>query len=167
MLVKETAVTEREIHVAPCLECGSTEVQLQILDAGVPALNQGGGKCKKCGHTTSSAVGTQPTMDDLAAAWNAGNDIPTLIAAEEAKISGARARIAALKEKMGPVLTLLTDEEKDEDLMTAEEFFREEDRGCLTGDDGSGFWATATHRSDVGTSQTRPDWATHVLWRNR
>jgi hypothetical protein len=122
MLVKETAVIERKIHVAPCLECGSTEVQLQILDAGVPAFNQGGGKCSKCGHTTSSAVGTQPTIDDLAAAWNAGNDIPSLIAAEEAKISDSRARIAALKEKMAPALTLLTDEEKEEDLMTARSF---------------------------------------------
>lgn len=165
MLITETKTVQREIHVAPCLECGNTDIMLS--DCNYSSFNKGGGKCKKCGHEVSASVGTFPTMDELAAIWNASNDIPTLIRAEEAKIAEAEARIAALKVKRGQELTPLDDDEKEECLMTAEDFIRDEKAGCFTCDDGNGVWATATHKSDIDTGLPRPDWATHVVWYNR
>jgi hypothetical protein len=95
------------------------------------------------------------------------NDIQAAIAAEEALISSATARVAKLRQQLGPAMTPLDAEDIEEGLMSAEAFYRESDNGCLTGDDGDGVWATETHRSDVRTSQPKPDWATHVLWFNR
>ena len=100
MLITESQTVQREIHVAPCLECGNTEIRLT--DSGYSSFNQGGGECLKCGHATHAGVGCLPSMDDLAAIWNAGNDIPTLIKAEEAKIAQAQARIDELKAKLKP-----------------------------------------------------------------
>lgn len=97
MLITETKSVQREIHIAPCLECGYADILLA--DSNYSSFNQGGGECKKCGHKTSSGVGCNPTVDQLAAIWNAGNDIPTLIRAEEVKIAEAERRIAALKAK--------------------------------------------------------------------
>lgn len=100
MRITENKTVQREIHVAPCLECGHTEIRLT--DSGYSSFNQGGGDCPKCGHVTHAGVGCLPTMDELAAIWNAGNDIPTLIKAEEAKIAQAQARIDELKAKRKP-----------------------------------------------------------------
>lgn len=91
-------------------------------------------------------------------------NIPDLIRAEEDKIADAQKRITALKAKRGPEFTPLDDDEKAKCLMTAEVFFGDEDTDC---DDGNGVWATATHKSDIDVSITRPDWATHVVWHNR
>lgn len=166
MLITETTTTQREIHVAPCLECGHADILLS--DCNYSSFNQGGGECKKCGHKTYAGVGCNPTMDQLATIWNASNDIPTLIRAEEAKITEAEQRIAALEAKQGPALTLLTAiERQGHGFMTAEEFVEAENDGFLTGDDGNGVWATETHKSDISTRADRPDWATHVLWFNR
>ena len=165
MLVQETQIIQREIHVAPCLECGNTDIQLS--DSNYSSFNRGVGKCKKCGHEVNAGVGCNPSMDQLAGIWNAANDIQTLIKAEEDKIVASRKRIVELKEKHGPVLTLLDEDEKSECLMTAEDFLREDDLGMLTSDDGSGVWATQTHKSDVSTSVDKPEWATHVVWYNK
>lgn len=97
MLITETTTAKREIHVAPCLECGHAEILLS--DCNYSSFNHGGGECKKCGHKTYAGVGCNPTMDELAAIWNAGNDIPTLIRAEEAKIAESNATIQALRTK--------------------------------------------------------------------
>lgn len=101
MLIKETTVVEREIHVAPCLECGSTDIELS--DSNYSSFNQGGGECKKCGHKVTNGVSCMPKIEHLASIWNAGNDIPTLIAVEEANIAKASERIAALKTKAASV----------------------------------------------------------------
>lgn len=52
-------------------------------------------------------------------------------------------------------------------LMMAEAFLLEEASGFLNSDDGTGYWATATHRSGIPVHAARPDWATHVLWFNK
>lgn len=49
--------------MAPCLECGSEDIQLS--DNNYSSFNQGGGKCKTCGHTTYAGVGCLPKIDDL------------------------------------------------------------------------------------------------------
>jgi hypothetical protein len=166
MKVRETVTVERDIHVAPCLECGHTDIQLS--DSGYSSFNTGGGKCKKCGHTATAPVSCIPTMADLAAAWNASNDIPMLIRAEEAKIATAERRIAVLKAKAGPVLPLKPLEPgESDDLMPIEDFLRGVASGLLTGFDGNGYWATATHKSDISSMADQPEWATHVLWLNR
>lgn len=92
-----TTTVQREIHVAPCLECGHTDILLS--DCNYSSFNQGGGECKKCGHKTYAGVDYNPTMGQMAAIWNAGNDIQTLIRAEEAKISESNATIQALRTK--------------------------------------------------------------------
>ena len=53
------------------------------------------------------------------------------------------------------------------DLMTLEDFRHDEDLGCLTSDDGNGYYATETGMSDIPTYHTEPEWATHVVWFNR
>lgn len=97
MLIKEQTTVEREIHVAPCLECGSSDIALS--DSNYSSFNNGGGRCKKCGHEVTGGVACMPSIDRLAAIWNAANDIPTLIQAEEKKIADAAERIAVLKAK--------------------------------------------------------------------
>lgn len=98
MLITETTTVKREIHVAPCLECGHADILLS--DCNYSSFNQGGGECKRCGHKNYAGVGCNPTMDQLAAIWNAGNDIPTLIRAEEAKIAEATGKIQTLRAKV-------------------------------------------------------------------
>lgn len=97
MLVSETKTVTREIHVAPCLECGSTDITLS--DCNYSSFNQGGGKCKHCGQESKSSVSIDPSIDTLAHIWNARNDIPTLIQAEQKKIEMAGEQIALLTAK--------------------------------------------------------------------
>lgn len=97
MLITETKTVKREIHVAPCLECGSADILLS--DCGYSSFNVGGGKCKSCGHEVTKTVGTFPTMEGLASIWNTANDITTLIRLEEDKIAKATESITALKAK--------------------------------------------------------------------
>lgn len=166
MLVTETITVQHEIHVAPCLKCGHTDILLS--DSNYSSFNVGGGECKKCRHTSTASVGCSPTMKELAAIWNAGNDIPALIKAEEAKIAAATKRINELKVKAGPSIHLKPFSGSDEQcLMTAAQYEEDEGSGMLGSDDGNGYWATATQRSDISTSKPRPDWATHVVWFNR
>ena len=102
MLIKEHKTVEREIYVAPCLECGSHNINLS--DSNYSSFNSGGGRCTSCGHEVLGGVGCMPSFDALAAIWNAANDIPTLISAEEKKIADAAERIAALKAKSADAL---------------------------------------------------------------
>lgn len=101
MRIKELATVERDIHVAPCLECGCADIQLS--DSNYSSFNIGGGKCKGCGHEVTGNVSCSPTLDAMAAIWNAANDIPTLISAEEKKIAEATDRISMLQEKLAPI----------------------------------------------------------------
>lgn len=165
MLIKETVTRERELHVAPCLQCGNTDIRLR--DSNYSSFNQGGGECSKCGHSVFAGVSCSPTMDDLAGIWNSANDIALLIEAQERIVAKANDRIKELKIKRGPLFILLDDDEKESCLMTAEEFEDDENSGMLTSDDGSGVWATSTHKSELTTYAPKPQWATHVVWYNR
>lgn len=166
MLVKETVVVERELHVAPCLECGNTDILLS--DSGYSSFNCGGGKCKKCGHTAQGAVSCIPSMTDLAHIWNASNDIPTMIAAERAKIEQAEKRIKELEVKAGASLYIKPFTNKDlNDLMSIEDFEEAMDRGFMSPTEGVGYWSTENGKSAFSTRQKQPTWATHVLWVSR
>lgn len=98
MLIKENTTIERDVYVAPCLECGCSDIQLS--DNNYSSFNQGGGKCKACGHTTYAGVGCLPKMDDLIAIWNAGNDIKQLIEKEQNKILVSFDIINVLQQKL-------------------------------------------------------------------
>lgn len=163
MLITEPKAVQREIHVAPCLVCGHTEINLS--DSNYSSFNQGGGTCKKCGHQVYRGVSCNPDIDSLAAIWNAANDVPTLIKAEEAKIEAAKLRIADLKTKLSPFIPLSESDKKC--LMLAADYLEDCDDGFLTADDGTGYWATATHKSELSIYSPQPDWATHVVWYNR
>lgn len=167
MLIQETVTLTRarELHVAPCLECGNADIRLT--DCNYSSFNHGGGECTKCKRTSSAAVGISPSMDDLACIWNAQNDYALLLQAQQTIIDNAHARIAQLKAKRGPLHAPLSDDEKSTSLMTADDFREGYESGMLTCDDGSGVWATATQKSDVPCGATKPDWATHVVWYNR
>lgn len=166
MKIVETKQIEREIYVAPCLECGSEDIQLS--DSGYSSFNVGGGKCNKCGHETTTTVNCMPTMDSLAHIWNEANDIKALIAKEEEKIQTSRNRITELKKKAKYTDFLKDIPEDDLDcLMTAEEYNEGADCGALTSDDGNGYWATKDKVSELSIYTEQPHWATHVLWFNR
>ena len=96
MQVTETKTVTREIYVAPCLKCGGKDIRLS--DSNYSSFNTGGGWCKAkgCGHEATGSVSCSPTMDDLAGIWNAANDIPSLIKAQEATIATATQRIGEL-----------------------------------------------------------------------
>lgn len=53
--------------------------------------------------------------------------------------------------------------------MTIEEFLNSVKMKAYTPDDGIGFFATATHESDlqVWCPDLAPSWATHVVWYNK
>lgn len=165
MLITETVTIEREIHVAPCLECRNTDIQLS--DSNYSSFNMGGGKCLKCKRSTISEVGCLLTLNDLAQIWNAGNDISLLLNAQNTIIANANIRIAELKAKQGPVLTPLTSDEESTCLFAVTEFLEGGGSGMLTSDDGHGLWATSTHKSKLYTSAAQPEWATHVVWYNK
>ena len=68
-----------------------------------------------------------------------------------------------------PKFTPLSQSEEDGEHMAIEDFL-----GCckmlvFTRDDGDGYYATATHESDVPVwgDHPRPAWATHVVWYNK
>lgn len=95
MKITETKTVEREIHVAPCLMCGSDDISLD--DCGYSSFNVGGGKCNKCKHSATDACHFDVTKDQLASIWNKKNDIPMLIAEQERIIVDAQSKIAQLK----------------------------------------------------------------------
>lgn len=154
------------VKVVPCVKCGSEDISL-VRGTRKATEKMGGGKCNGCNASAIDFLPGVATMANMADVWNASNDVEILIAAEEQKIAVAQARIEELREKAGPVLQVLDQEELDECLMTAQEFIEDEKRGMLTADDGTGYWATATHRSTKTTYCDRPEWATHVVWYNR
>lgn len=52
--------------------------------------------------------------------------------------------------------------------MTFDEFYGGISSGCITDDDGSGYWATDTRCSNMYVFENkRPEWATHVVWYNK
>ena len=165
MQIQETITVARELHVAPCLACGNTDIRLT--DCNYSAFNHGGGECTKCKRATSSAVGISSSMDELARIWNTENDIAVLLQAQQTIIDKANARIAELKIKRGPSFVDLDTTEFAQCLMTAHEFFEGTKSGMLTCDDGNGVWATATQKSDSSCNTEKPQWATHVVWYNR
>ena len=52
-------------------------------------------------------------------------------------------------------------------LMSSQEFLEDVSLGCITSDDGSGYWATETQISEVSCWNSMPEWATHVCWFNK
>jgi hypothetical protein len=53
------------------------------------------------------------------------------------------------------------------DLMTLAEFNICLDDGSINGEDGSGYFATATQMSRLSAFGIAPKWATHVMWLNK
>ena len=98
MKLMEKVTVTREIDVAPCVKCGGDDID--IYDCGYSTFNVGGGECRTCGHkVTNNHLGCFPTKTELAAIWNAGNDLEGLIKAEKDKIENARARITELEKR--------------------------------------------------------------------
>ena len=98
MIVEETKTIKRDIHVAPCIKCGSSDIR--IYDCGYSSFNCGGGECRNCGNdVTVSHLGCDPTIDELASIWNSENDIATLIANAEKIIKDNQQLVKTLKRK--------------------------------------------------------------------
>lgn len=91
MEFSEVKRVTRKLYVAPCLKCGHTEILIR--DSGYSSFNLGGGACKQCGHEVHASVGCLPTIDELVAIWNKGNDLQVLIDAQQAAIDDATAQI--------------------------------------------------------------------------
>lgn len=98
MIVEETKIIKREVYVAPCIKCGSSDIR--IYDCGYPSFNCGGGECRKCGNkVTATSLECDPSIDVLAAIWNGENDIASLIAEAEKNIKDNQQLIKTLKRK--------------------------------------------------------------------
>jgi hypothetical protein len=97
MIVTETKKTTREIYVAPCVKCGGSDIHLSHNNDS--SFNMGGGKCVKCGHEVVVDLSINPVVGQMAAAWNAKNDIATLIRAEKGVIALAQSNILELESK--------------------------------------------------------------------
>lgn len=95
MQIQETVT--RNVCVAPCLQCGGTDIVL--LHNHESSLNMGGGKCKKCGAEALAELSINPREGQMRAAWNDQNDIQTLIRQEMGIIAQAQRRVLALKAK--------------------------------------------------------------------
>ncbi|WP_410951006.1 hypothetical protein [Pseudomonas sp. S1(2024)] len=94
---EETVTLAGNIYVAPCLQCGGTDIVL--LHNHDTSLNMGGGKCKKCGVEALAELSVNPRAGQMAAAWNAQNDTQTLIRKELGIIAQAQRRVLELKAK--------------------------------------------------------------------
>lgn len=95
--ITETKTTQSEIYVAPCIKCGSENID--IGDSGYSSFNIGGGECKKCKHTATSGCGCNVTIRECAAIWNRKNDIDMLVKEQENVVITAQKTIAELLAK--------------------------------------------------------------------
>jgi nucleoside 2-deoxyribosyltransferase len=99
MLVEQTTKTVIDVPVAPCVKCGSNDINIH--DKGYNHPNIGGGACKSCKHEVLANCAWDVTPQVLIAIWNKKNDITTLIAEQQAIIDSAQAEINALLLKRG------------------------------------------------------------------
>jgi hypothetical protein len=83
-----------EIHLNPCIKCGSTDILLW--DCGYSSFNPGGGKCLGCGRKVKAILGCMVTDEDLSRVWNRDNDIDKSIRKIEEKLSGNQDHISKL-----------------------------------------------------------------------
>ena len=98
MIIEETKVVRSNIYVAPCVLCGSGDINL--FDYGYSSPNIGGGKCKNCGHeVTHNIADWDPSKRELAKIWNAENDVKILIKQAQKRIVEDLALIAKLESK--------------------------------------------------------------------
>lgn len=95
LMVNEFVERTRKIEYAPCLKCGSNDIQ--FFDYGYTQGNSGGGKCKKCGNECTSPLHWDAKVDAQVAAWNAKNDVPQLIADQEKIIADAKVKIEEIR----------------------------------------------------------------------
>lgn len=93
--MKITETVTREVYVAPCIKCGSSDIA--ISDYGYSAPNIGGGQCKKCKHEVTSGCSCIVDMRTLISIWNAGNDPQRLIKEQEKIIENAQKIIDELQ----------------------------------------------------------------------
>jgi hypothetical protein len=96
MLVEKTITVKKEVYVAPCIRCNSTDIN--IFDYGYSTSNMGGGKCKCCKKEITSTVGIDPNKEELIDIWNNKNDIPTLLLEQDRIINYANREIIRLTE---------------------------------------------------------------------
>lgn len=159
----------------PCPICGSNE-----RDDGSYTFARGESyrfwnlHCSDCGEriaecesdrNTDLAVpekGTKWLPADIA--WNTNSYYAWVLKTELRIMKGFR------EEPFDDVL-LFTDIDKDEygDLMEAQEWIDNRDSGGFIPYDGDGYWCTSTQKSnlEVWDCETKPEWATHVLWYNK
>ena len=84
---------EVEIHVAPCIKCGSEDVR--IYNCGYSSFDVGGGKCGRCENSVMESV-WNPTEEQLAAIWNKKNDKNMVKAEIRKKIADLHRELKAL-----------------------------------------------------------------------
>lgn len=90
-----TETVTREAYVAPCIQCGSSDIS--ISDYGYNAPNIGGGQCNACKHEVRSGCSCIVDMKTLISIWNAGNDPKLLIKEQQKIIENAQKRIDELQ----------------------------------------------------------------------
>jgi nucleoside 2-deoxyribosyltransferase len=99
MQITEVVTQNREVYVAPCLECGSSEIKIH--DLGHGTFNSGGGSCLSCKHEVLSNCDWSPSVADLAEIWNSANDITAKIRVQREILENAQSEINGLLLKPG------------------------------------------------------------------
>ena len=95
MFIEEEVSVKKKIYVAPCIACGSEDIN--IFDYGYSSPNMGGGRCKSCKREVSHNIASIfPTKKELAKIWNDENDKAVLIKRAQQKIAEAQLEIERL-----------------------------------------------------------------------
>ena len=95
MKITERVTRTREIHIEPCIKCGSEGAS--IGDCGYSSFNIGGGVCRTCAVSQTAPCGTLPEKDELVNIWNKANSVTGLIDQQRSVIRTAVSRIFELR----------------------------------------------------------------------
>lgn len=86
-----------ELYFAPCLKCGSDNIEFG--DCGYSSFNVAYGKCKDCKHEVLFNCGVFPDMIWIIQSWNEKNDIPTILVDKRLTLAALKKEISELEKK--------------------------------------------------------------------
>jgi hypothetical protein len=92
--IKKTVT--KKIYVAPCIHCGSDNIDLG--DCGYSAFNKAYGKCKDCKVGVTFGCGCNISLADIIRVWNDHNDIDTLMEKQQDIIEAGLTEFNRLKD---------------------------------------------------------------------
>ena len=97
VIINKTAQVKEEIEFAPCIKCGSHDVDFS--DCGYSSFNIATGECKNkdCRYKVSFNCGCFPDKKWIIEQWNLANDIPTILIKKRLQLEVVQKEIADLE----------------------------------------------------------------------